>query len=235
MKYGRQIITCKKCGETKPRSEFPSAKKGGSAVLYTCKLCYYAARAAKPKKIKSKRAVENQLGLRVCRKCGITKPLELFPFNHKGNSWRRYRCADCCYERTARNEMRQEMWRQVREGYGNQCACCGQTEPLFLTIDHVNNDGAQMRRNGTHPANGYLFNVWIIENNFPPMLRLLCANCNFGRQRNGGICPHLTEQPSSTIPSGSTSQAIGDGSALHPYPAHAGLLDEDEEIVRTLQ
>lgn len=235
MKYGRQIITCKKCGETKPRSEFPSAKKGGSAVLYTCKLCYYSARAARPKKVVSKRAVENQLGLRVCRKCGVTKSLDAFPFNHKGNSWRRYRCKQCCYERTARTDMRKELWEQVLRGYGSQCVCCGETDARFLTIDHINNDGGQARRSGAHPANGHLLHTWIIENAFPKTLQLMCYNCNFGKQRCGGICPHVLEQPSSTSPTGRTSQAIGDGSALHPYPAHAGLLDEDEEIVRTLQ
>jgi hypothetical protein len=26
--------------------------------------------------------------------------------------------------------------------YGEQCACCGESERLFLTIDHINNDGA---------------------------------------------------------------------------------------------
>jgi hypothetical protein len=27
-----------------------------------------------------------------------------------------------------------------------RCACCGETEERFLTIDHINNDGAEHRR-----------------------------------------------------------------------------------------
>ena len=29
---------------------------------------------------------------------------------------------------------------------GYECACCGEAEPLYLSIDHVNNDGAQHRK-----------------------------------------------------------------------------------------
>jgi hypothetical protein len=24
---------------------------------------------------------------------------------------------------------------------GNKCACCGETNPVFLSLDHINNDG----------------------------------------------------------------------------------------------
>ncbi len=29
-----------------------------------------------------------------------------------------------------------------------------------------------------------------MENNFPPGFRVLCYNCNCGRNHNKGICPH---------------------------------------------
>jgi hypothetical protein len=29
-----------------------------------------------------------------------------------------------------------------------------------------------------------------VKHNFPPGFRLLCSNCNFGRARNHGVCPH---------------------------------------------
>ena len=32
------------------------------------------------------------------------------------------------------------------KGYGGKCACCDNNEPCFLTIDHINNDGADERR-----------------------------------------------------------------------------------------
>ena len=38
---------------------------------------------------------------------------------------------------------------QVYEAYGGyKCACCGETEPMFLSIDHIDNNGAEERRSG---------------------------------------------------------------------------------------
>lgn len=80
---------------------------------------------------------------------------------------------------------------QVYEHYGNKCACCDETEPKFLSIDHVNGDGAKHRK--TLPGGGSslrsLF-VDIVRRGFPTEFQILCMNCNCGRHRNGGICPH---------------------------------------------
>lgn len=78
--------------------------------------------------------------------------------------------------------------------YGNICECCAETEEMFLSIDHVNNDGAEHRKNEVKGNDIY---AWLIKNNFPDGFRLLCHNCNMGRHRNGGICPH--QEGSSTI------------------------------------
>lgn len=34
---------------------------------------------------------------------------------------------------------------EVLAGYGGKCICCGETHPAFLTVDHINNDGAEHR------------------------------------------------------------------------------------------
>ncbi len=74
----------------------------------------------------------------------------------------------------------------IVEAYGSKCVCCGETEPMFLELDHVNGGGNKHYRVVTP------FTVYrqIIKAGFPDIYRLLCANCNRGRQRNGGICPH---------------------------------------------
>jgi len=72
----------------------------------------------------------------------------------------------------------------VLAGYGNKCACCGETTPQFLTIDHVNNDGHKDR------GRGFKLFARIIRQGFPADYRILCFNCNCGRELNGGICPH---------------------------------------------
>ena len=81
-----------------------------------------------------------------------------------------------------------EKWKKVVfDHYGHQCSCCGEDEPKFLTIDHVNNDGAEHRK--TVPAGSTLFR-WLFKNEFPKDFRVLCFNCNSGRFHNGGECPH---------------------------------------------
>ena len=79
----------------------------------------------------------------------------------------------------------------VIDGYGGCCKCCGETISTFLTVDHIHNDGAKER----NQANYSLLNLYrrIILEDFPPEYRLLCFNCNCGRAKNGGICPHTEE------------------------------------------
>jgi len=69
--------------------------------------------------------------------------------------------------------------------YGEACACCGEDTPLFLTIDHVNNDGADHRREIGRRLYG-----WLVSHGFPEGYQTLCYNCNSGKHLNGGKCPH---------------------------------------------
>ena len=78
---------------------------------------------------------------------------------------------------------------KVFTAYGRQCKCCGETEPLFLDIDHMDNDGAEHRKKH-RLGTGKQFYVWLITNNFPSNFQTLCCNCNRGKFRNNGICPH---------------------------------------------
>ena len=74
--------------------------------------------------------------------------------------------------------------------YGHKCVCCGEQEPKFLTIDHINNNGKEDRGKG-RATEWYLALARKIRQGNPPTdLRILCYNCNCGRQRNGGLCPH---------------------------------------------
>lgn len=80
------------------------------------------------------------------------------------------------------------------DAYGGKCACCGERNPLFLTIDHIENDGADHRRrlggNGRKQS-GAAVMMDLYKRGWPTEgIRLLCFNCNCGRQRNGGVCPH---------------------------------------------
>lgn len=69
-----------------------------------------------------------------------------------------------------------------------ECACCGESNEAFLTIDHVNNDGNKYRdRGGGH------FTSWLKARGWPTdvELQILCFNCNCARERMPGkVCPH---------------------------------------------
>lgn len=73
--------------------------------------------------------------------------------------------------------------------YGNKCMCCGETMKEFLTIDHINNDGAEHRRKINMKSGSRIY-IWIVKNGFPKDLQILCWNCNCGKRVNKGICPH---------------------------------------------
>jgi hypothetical protein len=73
---------------------------------------------------------------------------------------------------------------------GYTCACCGETEPKFLSIDHINNDGGKERRSGLYGSSGTAFYLWLRKNAFPLGYQVLCMNCQVGKHRNGGVCPH---------------------------------------------
>jgi hypothetical protein len=95
-------------------------------------------------------------------------------------------CAACLQRIAAHHRAVRE---EVLHAYGNACACCGETEPCFLHIDHMDNDGYTERKTfGRSSLNLYR---WLKRHSFPKdRYQLLCANCNFGRFLNGGICPH---------------------------------------------
>ena len=80
---------------------------------------------------------------------------------------------------------------QVFEAYGGyKCNCCGETERMFLSIDHINNDGAEERRSGKYNGGGSAFYNWLRKSKFPQGYQVLCMNCQVGKHRNGGVCPH---------------------------------------------
>lgn len=80
---------------------------------------------------------------------------------------------------------------EVFAAYGNRCTCCQETEHLFLELDHINNDGYLKRREITGTkSGGVAIYRWAKNHNYPKDLQLLCSNCNQGKRRNGGICPH---------------------------------------------
>lgn len=77
---------------------------------------------------------------------------------------------------------------KVFEHYGGaKCACCEETQEHFLCIDHINGCTKEQRK---REGQGSQLVRWLVRNGMPEGYRVLCANCNLGRERNGGVCPH---------------------------------------------
>jgi len=77
---------------------------------------------------------------------------------------------------------------EVITALGGQCACCGETNLRFLSLDHINGGGTKHNR----LKNGNL-GVYrqVREEGYPrDKYQVLCFNCNMGRAHNNGVCPH---------------------------------------------
>lgn len=70
-----------------------------------------------------------------------------------------------------------------------RCACCSESAYQFLTLDHINNNGAEHRRqiNNTNLPN------WLRKHGYPEGFQVLCMNCNFAKGKYG-VCPHVAEE-----------------------------------------
>jgi len=76
---------------------------------------------------------------------------------------------------------------EVMAAYGGKCECCGESHIEFLTIDHVNGDGAAHR---AVCGKGRKVYADIKRQGFPQgKYRCLCLNCNISLGFYG-YCPH---------------------------------------------
>jgi hypothetical protein len=181
-----QTKICKDCCVEKSIDEFyvnGGKRRPGRHSSY-CKVC---------QRVRSKTWFENHevlpvLETRTCRDCGIEKPIaEFYPQSKVYRSWYCKPCHRTRYEDSSRTLTSvHRLQDTVITGYGGKCTCCGETNPAFLTLDHVNGSGNIERRSkGTN---------WPYrdarDRNYPDDYQVLCYNCNCGRWRAGGVCPH---------------------------------------------
>ena len=80
--------------------------------------------------------------------------------------------------------------------YGGKCVCCGEKNSNFLSFDHVGNNGHEQRK---VIKSSRTFYYLLCKNSKDENIRILCFNCNMGRQFFGGIekiCPHKIKKES---------------------------------------
>lgn len=144
----------------------------------------------------------------ICKKCGIvfiktrtnrtfcSPECAKFAWNiGKGKAWfrARYAANPDKFRKMSRayNKKIKDMCYAAYGGYTCACPLCPETNEKFLTLDHINNDGASLRK--MH-GDGSAFHRWLVNNNFPQIVQVLCYNCNCGKNVNGGICPHFGDE-----------------------------------------
>ncbi len=149
---------------------------------------------------------------KTCPRCGETKAYKLFSIDRSQADGHRPYCKTCDRKKNEewkathpeRIKKYDALWRrrlkqEVVEAYGSKCACCGETEPWFLTIDHVNNDGKEHRL-ALNTKGGSHFYGWLKRQGFPQdRFQLLCYNCNCAKER-AGICPHEARRRADLTP-----------------------------------
>lgn len=91
---------------------------------------------------------------------------------------------------------------QAYDAYGGRfCACCGESEINFLSLDHINNDGNEERRKystkgrneSTAAGGSSAYYLRLKNQGYPFGYQVLCMNCNYGKRMNSGVCPHKTK------------------------------------------
>ena len=150
-----------------------------------------------------------------CTRCGESKPLSEFWVERRRSDGRKGICAACSiiasrvqYRKNPQARVRDSKeWRKrnleranatqsaritrrrlaVIAGYGGKCICCGESDEVFLTVEHVNGGGRQHRKGR---CSDWLYKL-ILDGNFPPEYTILCMNCNWAT-RKGKPCPHKT-------------------------------------------
>lgn len=188
---------CGRCGKELPLSMFRLRSNGVRNKL--CGVCCGAMT------IVGCSEEDAQNGTLRCNHCGVAQPIVEFRTKRTGR--RNRTCNTCCEKASAsfmefngkhdnkyykmRSARVQEVKREVIEHYGGCCACCGETDVRFLSLDHKNGDGAEHRKQLAR-ASGSRIWYWARNNGYPPIFQVLCYNCNFAKGRKHQ-CPHQSD------------------------------------------
>lgn len=182
----RVTRVCTECRQRKPVGEFASKRVCIECKTHkVCKVCGERLHMD---------AFDGWHGL-VCRTCRKRLDGERYQADRervlaRNAAWRaEHAQPDSPYrqrQKRLQTQRKKAIRAEVLAHYGGRCACCGETEPLFLTIDHMTMNGGEHRRQIKRFDIAY----WLWLNDYPDGFQVLCFNCNSGRYLNGGRCPH---------------------------------------------
>ena len=106
------------------------------------------------------------------------------------------RCHECRIKHARRSRLSHQKARLiVLDLLGGSCECCGESNTGFLTVDHTNGGGSSQRKRDNMDGGRFyskLARLLLLRQPLPDNFRVLCWNCNCGREYNSGVCPHHT-------------------------------------------
>lgn len=178
---------CTRCREYKPFTEFYRRTGKGDGFHTYCKKCEEPwTRQSASRYLKKKEALRATGDIVALDR--IQQSRTLTTRTYKQNNRETYNA----YQRRWNKQKKEE----AHAAYGGVCSCCGETNPFFLTLDHLQNDGHKARVTDTYSVSIY---AWAKKNNWPDTLALRCFNCNCARHRNLTMnnddrCPHEIER-----------------------------------------
>ena len=111
---------------------------------------------------------------------------KVFQYREHDKQWRK---ENQQYIRQLDKERTRRTKEEVILHYGGSCVCCGESNIMFLTIDHIVGNGSQHRREIGIRNGGRPFYAWLRRQGYPPGYQVLCWNCNCAKGHYG-FCPH---------------------------------------------
>lgn len=133
-------------------------------------------RLKRAKQSKQQKAAKRRMGL--CTSCYM-RPIEVGHRCEWCKSYQRLWVKENYeHHRASGKKNRDKLRQQVLDAYGGKCMQCGETQPEFLAVDHINNDGKdhrkQLGRNNIYS--------WLRQNGFPQEdFQILCHSCNWNK------------------------------------------------------
>lgn len=121
-----------------------------------------------------------------CKRCGSPKLVRTSAHPRYGTR-KRTECRLC--ERAAHLDLRSK----VLSFLGGECACCHVSEPTFLTVDHVNNDGSSLRKTD-HCGTPHFYKRLLSKTLDIHPYQILCWNCNYSKHVGDGLCLHRRKE-----------------------------------------
>lgn len=118
---------------------------------------------------------------KICANCGREKPIRQFG-NPETMVVGRQVCGSCTSMRSY-DRLRIEFF----EEFGCKCACCGETHPYFLTLEHIKPQG--YRKNKIEMNRAAVLRLARSEGWDRTKYECLCISCNFAKGLYGQ-CPH---------------------------------------------